>query len=105
TFIFRVAHNRAMTWRRKEARRHQRHSEYERLRVEEDGEDKALLDRLYGAIRKLNALDRSLLILSLEGQSYAEIAAIHGLRESNVGARLTRARQKLADFMENDDGL
>ena len=105
TFIFRVAHNRAMTWRRSEARRRHRHSEYERLRVEEGAETDPLLDRLYAAIRQLEALDRSLLILSLEGQSYAEIAAIHGLSETNVGARLTRARKKLTQLMETDDGL
>jgi RNA polymerase sigma-70 factor, ECF subfamily len=105
TFIFRVAHNRAMTWRRSEARRYRRQSEYERLRVDEGCGTDPLLERLYAVIRKLDALDRSVLILSLEGQSYAEIAAIHGLTESNIGARLTRARQKLTQLMENEDGL
>lgn len=105
TYIFRVAHNRAMTWRRSEARRRHRHSEYERLRVEDGASHDPLLDRLYAAIRQLEALDRSLLVLSLEGQTYAEIAAIHGLSETNIGARLTRARKKLSDLMENDDGL
>jgi RNA polymerase sigma factor (sigma-70 family) len=66
TFIFRVAHNRAMTWRRSEARRSARQREFERLHVDEAIAD-PLLERLYGAIRKLPALDRSLLLLSLEG--------------------------------------
>lgn len=105
TFIFRVAHNRAMTWRRGEARRRRRHSDYERLHVEEAAESDPLLDRLYAAIRKLEALDRSLIVLSLEGQSYIQIAAVHGISEANVGARLTRARKKLTDLMEDDDGL
>ena len=105
TFIFRVAHNRAMTWRRSEVRRRRRHNEYERLRVEDGAHADPLLERLYAAIRQLETLDRSLLILSLEGQSYAEIAAIHGLSETNVGARLTRARKKLTQIMETDNGL
>ncbi|MBC7767947.1 MAG: sigma-70 family RNA polymerase sigma factor [Phycisphaerales bacterium] len=105
TFIFRVAHNRALTWRRTEARRRHRHSEYERLRAEEATHEDPLVERLYAAIRQLEALDRSLILLSLEGQSYAQIAAIHGLSESNVGARLTRAREKLTRLLENDDGL
>ena len=53
------------------------------------------------AIGSLEPLDRSLVLLSLEGQSYAEIAALHGLSESNVGARLTRARKKLIQLTED----
>ncbi len=105
TFIYRVAHNRALTWRRGESQRRKRQADYERLYVEEGAAEDPLLNRLYDAIRQLPPLDRSLTLLSLEGQSYAEIAAIHGLSESNVGARLTRARTKLAQLMETEDGL
>ncbi len=105
TFIYRVAHNRALTWRRGESRRRLRQSDYERLHVAEDAAEDTLLTRLYTAIRQLESLDRSLVLLTLEGQSYAEIAAIHGLSESNVGARLTRARKKLTQLTETDDGL
>lgn len=105
TFIFRVAHNRALTWRRGETRRRLRHSEYERLAVEESAAEDPLLARLYAAIRQLEPLDRSLVLLSLEGQSYAEIAGLHGLSETNVGARLTRARKKLTQLTEQDDEL
>ncbi len=105
TFIYRVAHNRALTWRKSEARRRHRQSEYERLRVEESAGEDPQIEKLYAAIRKLEVVDRSLMLLSLEGQSYAEIAAIHGLSETNVGARLTRVRKKLTQLMENDDGL
>lgn len=105
TFIFCVAHNCALTWRRGEAHRRRRQSEFERLHVVEEAGEDPLLARLYGAIRELKTLDRSLILLSLEGQSYAEIAAIHGLSEGNVGARLTRARKKLAQLMETNNGL
>jgi RNA polymerase sigma-70 factor (ECF subfamily) len=111
TFIFRVAHNCALTWRRREVVRRHRQREFERLQPEHgEGVDpastattEALLDRLYGAIRTLEALDRSLMLLSLEGLSYSEIGEIHGLSETNVGARLTRARKKLAQKMELQD--
>ncbi|UPT62521.1 MAG: sigma-70 family RNA polymerase sigma factor [Hyphomonadaceae bacterium JAD_PAG50586_4] len=105
TFIFRVAHNRALSWRRSEARRRHRQSEYERLRVEEVTGEDPLIERLYAAIRSLESVDRSLMLLSLEGQSYAEIAALHGISETNVGARLTRARRKLTQLTESDNGL
>lgn len=102
TFIFRVAHNCALTWRRSEARRRMRHQEFERMHTPEDSGADPNLERLYAAIRQLESVDRSLVLLSLEGQSYAEIAAIHGLSQTNVGARLTRARKKLAALMETD---
>lgn len=100
TFIFRVAHNRALTWRRGEVRRRRRDDEYQRLHVEDVSGEDPLLEQLYAAIRQLEPLDRSLVLLSLEGQSYGEIAALHGLSETNVGARLSRARQKLVQLTE-----
>ena len=36
----------------------------------------------------------------LEGLDYGEIAQVLGLSESNVGARLSRARQMLRESME-----
>jgi RNA polymerase sigma-70 factor (ECF subfamily) len=111
TFIFRVAHNCALTWRRREAARLRKQREFERLQAAGgEGADsaaakEALLDRLYGAIRMLERVDRSLILLSLEGLSYSEIGEIHGLTETNVGARLTRIRKKLAQNMESLDEL
>ena len=100
TFIFRVAHNRALTWRRGETRRRKRDSDYQLLHVEDPSGEDPLLEYLYDAIRQLEPLDRSIVLLSLEGQSYAEIAALHGLSETNIGARLSRARQKLTQLTE-----
>jgi RNA polymerase sigma-70 factor (ECF subfamily) len=59
-----------------------------------------LLERLYAEIRKLPPLDRSLVLLSLDGVSYADMARIHGLGESNVGVRLNRAKQQLAKALK-----
>jgi len=38
--------------------------------------------------------------LTLEGMEYREMAEVLGISESNVGARLTRARQMLRESME-----
>jgi RNA polymerase sigma-70 factor (ECF subfamily) len=70
------------------------------------GGDVALLDRLYAVIRMLGALDRSLVLLSLEGASYRDMARLHALSETNVGVRLNRARAWIAAQMEAyGDGL
>lgn len=107
TFIFRVAHNAALTWRRRESARVRRMADAIQQALEspapgDDGEE-ALLARLYAAIHTLAPLDRSLMLLSLEGLSYTQIGEIHALSETNVGARLSRARKKLASLVENHD--
>jgi len=110
TFIWRVAHNRALTWRRRESGRRGREQaaamEAAVMTDTAGDADAELLDRLYAAIRRLAPVDRSIVLLSLEGAAYRDIGALHGLSETNVGARLTRARQKLTSMVEGDgDGL
>jgi RNA polymerase sigma-70 factor (ECF subfamily) len=109
TFIWRVAHNRALTWRRRESARAARAGETqaEWLRMADaDPAEAELLERLYAAIRRLSPVDRSIVLLSLEGGAYREIGALHELSETAVGARLTRARQQITRFVEGDgDGL
>ena len=105
TFVHRVAHNTALTWKRGENRRRRRREAIEaemalRLTAGDEPEAVSLLDRLYDAIRTLPPLDRSLILLSLDGQPYAEIARLHGLSETNVGARLSRVRRRLTDLVE-----
>lgn len=109
TFVYRVAHNAALTWRRSE-RKHQRHvavaGDIDWMARPEAGRSRgdtpARLEALYAAIRSLAPLDRSLILLSLDGLGYREIAEIHGLSETNVGARLTRTRQRLAELMKSE---
>ncbi len=110
TFVWRVAHNAALTWRRGETRRRRRGQAIaaELALRDQDGDDPqaALLDRLYGAIRALPLLDRSLILLSLEGAGYDQIAQLHGLSQTHVGARLTRIRARLSTLVKEDgDGL
>lgn len=110
TFIYRVAHNRAMTWRRRESGRVRRagetHGAWSSLMAADGDPAAALLDRLYAAIRRLDRLDRSLMLLALDGAPYSEMAQLHELSETNVGARLTRARARISRLIEEDgDGL
>lgn len=111
TFIYRVAHNRALTWKRREALRLFRfwQAAPDISLLSADAENAAThrqLEALYAAIRQLPPVDRSLVLLSLEGVSYADMSALHGLSESNIGARLSRARTRLATLVsEASDGL
>jgi RNA polymerase sigma factor (sigma-70 family) len=107
TYLFRVAHNAALTWKRTERSYRQRVSHFESHGVHEthvlpqtDSRARETLELLYRLIRQLPPVDRSLILLKLDGVSYAEIAAIHGITESNVGVRLSRLKQKLSDSMK-----
>ena len=107
TFIYRVCHNAALTWKRTQ-RNYQRKIEHFEAAGPKDEHGPAsaiepiteMLDRLYSEIRELPPVDRSLCLLSLDGVSYREMAAIHGLSESNVGVRLSRLKDKLAEKMK-----
>lgn len=106
TFIYRVSHNAALSWKRSERRRDARQDGPAALEgiasaATADDADRELLERVYARIRELPELDRSLILLSLDGLSYREMAEIHGLSESNVGVRLSRSKARLArEFKE-----
>jgi RNA polymerase sigma factor (sigma-70 family) len=106
TFIYRVAHNAALTWRRSQSSARRREDRLETLAAPELGADPGsarehqALERLYRHIRELPPIDRSLILLHLDGVAYAAMAEIHGITENNVGVRLNRAKQKLSTAMK-----
>jgi len=102
TWIYRVALNRGLTWKRDTARRPALTStdDMRHMVAPSNADDQFHLNRLYEQIRQLSKIDRSLMLLSLDGLSYAEMSAITDLSESNVGARLSRARHRLFAMIE-----
>jgi RNA polymerase sigma factor (sigma-70 family) len=103
TFLFRIAHNRAVT----HLTRRRPRATVEAVDVPDSAPDpEAGLareqqgERLRRAVRALPLIYRQVVTLMLEGMEYGEIAQVLGLSESNVGARLTRARQMLRESME-----
>jgi len=110
TFLYRVTHNAALTWKRGERSRKERTEQFQRLTPRSDATGSPDFDAqdvqerqlllLYEAIRELPAVDRSLMLLSLDGVAYTEMAEIHGLSVSHVGVKLTRARQFLVNRLQ-----
>lgn len=96
TWIYRVALNTAINQDRKERRRPQT----VQLTVdidpyEVDNPQTQQIRVLYDRISRLDPIDRSLILLWLEGISYDEIGAIIGISPNNVGVKLTRIKEKL----------
>jgi RNA polymerase sigma factor (sigma-70 family) len=104
TFIFRIAHNRAISHIAK--RRLPMVPAHDIHPVDpKPGPEASLLQderhaRLAAAIRSLAVEYRQVITLALEGMTYEEIAQVVGIRESNVGVRLNRGREMLRRLME-----
>jgi RNA polymerase sigma factor (sigma-70 family) len=102
TFLYRVSHNAALTWRRTQrnyVKRIERAELFDEPLSSEPHATDQRLEQLYAAIRRLPEVDRSLILLSLDGLSYHEMSSIHGLSESNVGVRLNRIKQRLTKIL------
>jgi len=106
TWIYRVALNTALAWRRKEKRNaaHVPLFEVQELPAASGGgelaQDRELVDALYAAIRKLPRVDACLMMMHLDDLSYREMADVLGISEDNVGVKLSRARRALAESMK-----
>lgn len=99
TWIYRISLNTAIKWVRKE----QKHSRAEPIENVEfvlmDSRHKSdeRLTWLYEEIHRLDEIDRSLILLLLDGFSYKEMAGILGITESNVGVKINRIKKQLVN--------
>ena len=99
TWVYRVALNTAINQDKKERRR----IETVPLTVdidpfEADDPKTQQVRKLHDLISQLELIDRSLVLLWLEGIPYDEIGAIIGITPNNVGVRLARIKEKLVQL-------
>ena len=109
TWVYRVAHNTAISFaasrRRRDGRELAGEPEREPIadaRQEGDAIDRQRRERLWAAVQELPLTERQIIVLHLEGLSAAEIEAIIGASAGAVATRLTRIRQKLAWRLRHD---
>lgn len=106
TFVFRVAHNRAVSFaaqrRQHEPLASAEHVADARPAPDTIAERNSAHERLVHAVRRLPDLQRQAVMLHLEGASVPEIAAVQGTTENNVSVRLTRARQTLRALLVSE---
>lgn len=103
TWVYRVAHNTAISFAAQRRRRDGREQPGEPEREPAVGalqEGNAIArerrERLRAAVQELPLAERQLIVLHLEGLSASEIEAISGVSAGAVATRLTRIRQRLA---------
>jgi RNA polymerase sigma-70 factor (ECF subfamily) len=100
TWMYRVALNIAISFYRKTKTGSDIVSlEEEHTEVAEEQTDVAAkettINSLYQFINGLKELDKALMLLYLEEKSYAEIADILGISETNVATKISRTKEKL----------
>jgi RNA polymerase sigma-70 factor (ECF subfamily) len=108
TYLYRVSHNAALLWTRTQKNYRRRVEQYEAFAPTEFASDTdSLTDErlatLYSAIRQLKPVDRSLILLSLDGLSYREMAEVLGLSESNVGVKINRIKTQLTQTLKGNE--
>jgi RNA polymerase sigma-70 factor (ECF subfamily) len=105
TWIYRVALNTALAWRRRERKHDQGRQDIEAatgLLIAAPGRDPRI-DWIYERIAELDDVNRSLALLMLDGFSYREMSQILGLGESNVGMRINRIKAALAAQLTKEE--
>jgi RNA polymerase sigma-70 factor (ECF subfamily) len=98
TWLYRIAHNVALTWRTRDRRRQSRESPLD----DEETAGCTQMDlrrlALKRAIAGMSPGDRTLTLLWLEGLSGAEIEEVTGVKSATVAVRLSRIRRHLQPF-------
>jgi RNA polymerase sigma-70 factor, ECF subfamily len=99
TWMYRVALNVAISYRRRESRRERHWMPAGQAVLEavaapsEPAADEALA-YLHELIEELEPLDRGLMLLYLDEHSHAEIAATLGISTSNVASKICRIKER-----------
>ncbi len=108
TWCYRIANNVAINHVVNAKRRKRRADEALPIATPVDPQQRAVRiaesERLTAAIRQISVVDRQLLMLWLEELSGDEISEVTGLSQTNISSRLHRARKKLKQILEVDDG-
>jgi RNA polymerase sigma-70 factor (ECF subfamily) len=91
TWVYRVALNTAMTYRRNESRRQSP------TQAAPPTHSRSELEVLRLFLAGLNGADRAIFVMYLDDLSYQEMAAVTGLSVSHVGVKIHRMKQSFID--------
>lgn len=104
TWLYRISLNTAIKWTTREKKHREGRQTIENnvylLRDHRSQMDERLI-WIYEQIAALNEIDRSLMLLLLDGFSYKEMSDILGIGESHVGVKIHRIKKHLIGKLEN----
>lgn len=103
TWIYRVALNTSMNYKRKTSK-DSLFSSFDELKEKDTPswlieEDNSLeLQVLYNCIDELNEINKAIILLYLDGNSHDEISEIMGVSKTNVGTRISRIKEQIKNL-------
>ena len=105
TWMYRIALNVAISYYRKDSKREDRANANEESIVHiadlsPEGERSEEIMQLYGFIGKLDKLNKAIMLLYLESESYDSIANSLGISKTNVATRIGRIKETLKNQFE-----
>jgi len=107
TWIYRVTLNVSMNYLRNKKKRdslfifRSNLKQFEVLHwlVEQDCIEKPETELLYRGIDQLDAFNKAIILLYLDGKTHEEIALITGISKTNVGTRIGRIKEQIKKFI------
>lgn len=106
TWIYRVALNISMNYKRKKNNDPLFHSINDFKReythawlVERD--DSSELEAIYDCIDELSEINKAIILLYLDGNSHDEISEITGISKTNVGTRISRIKEQIRGLIKS----
>ena len=109
TWIYRVALNISMNYRRKKKRDSlltfwSDSKQFESLRWLSEQDDTPETELLYQSIDQLDANNKAIILLYLDGKTHEEIAYITGISKTNVGTRIGRIKEQIKKIIHQQNG-
>lgn len=103
SWMYRVALNTALIYFKKERKKPDKYRIEQDLDVKDETQTEdteSQLEYFYEAVQQLNAVEKALIFLFLEGQSHKEIGKNLGITEVNARVKLNRTKDKLQQLIK-----
>ncbi len=105
TWLYQVAINTAITRLKKDKKHLQLYGlDHVSLYAEPENaniNNEELFEELYIAIERLNEIEKAIVLLFIDGQTYAEMEEILGIKESTLRVKMNRIKEKLRQLTKN----
>jgi RNA polymerase sigma-70 factor (ECF subfamily) len=110
TWIYRVALNVSMNYQRKKKKRDSLFTfwsdskQLEGLCLLTEQDDTPETELFYQSIDQLDAINKAIILLYLDGNTHEEIALIMGISKTNVGTRIGRIKEQIKKIIQQQNG-
>jgi len=107
TWIYRVTLNTSMNYRRKKNKHNSLFTflsdmkQFEDLCWLSEQEDTPETELLYRSIDQLDAFNKAIILLYLDGKTHEEIALIMGISKTNAGTRIGRIKEQIKKIIQH----